>query len=81
MIIRIKLFALAQDLAGAEEVTLDVAPGATIETVREALANQVPELKSMLVSCAFAINNEYATTSSPVEPEDEIACLPPVSGG
>ena len=81
MIVRIKLFALAQDLAGTEEVSLEVPSGSTIETVREELANQIPPLKPMLISCSFAINNQYATVTSPVQPEDEIACLPPVSGG
>ncbi|MEW4456054.1 molybdopterin converting factor subunit 1 [Bremerella sp. JC817] len=81
MNVRVKLFALTQDLAGTDEVSLELPADATVADVRSGLATLVPALEAILVGCAFAVNNEYATNDAPVNASDEIACLPPVSGG
>ncbi|PQO29727.1 MoaD/ThiS family protein [Bremerella cremea] len=81
MNVRVKLFALTQDLAGTDEVLLELTPPVTIATVRAALAEARPTLGPILPSCAFAVDNEYATDSTTVNDQAEIACLPPVSGG
>ncbi len=81
MNVRVKLFALTQDLAGCEEVSLELEKPATIGMLRETLAKELPALAPVLASCAFAVNNEYAGNQRVLEASDEIACLPPVSGG
>lgn len=81
MKIRIKLFALTQDLAGCEEVSLDLEEPVTVGSIRTNLGETIVALKPVLASCAFAINNEYAINSVVVQETDEVACLPPVSGG
>lgn len=81
MKIRVKLFALTQDLAGCEEVSLDLEKPVTVGSIRKSLGETFTVLQPVLGSCAFAVNNEYALNAVEVEETDEIACLPPVSGG
>ncbi len=81
MKISVKLFALTQDLAGCEEVSLDLKHPVTVGAIREGLGNSIKALEPILGSCAFAVNNEYAVNAVVVSEGDEVACLPPVSGG
>lgn len=81
MNVRVKLFALTQDLAGTDEVSLELTSPVTIAAIRSALAEAVPALGPILSSCAFAVDNEYATNATEITGQAEIACLPPVSGG
>ena len=81
MKIRVKLFALTQDLAGCEEVSLDLEEPITVGAIRNKLGETIEALQPVLASCAFAVNNEYAVNTVEVQETDEIACLPPVSGG
>lgn len=81
MKIRVKLFALTQDLAGREEVALELTEPVTVGTIRQCLGESIPALQPVLGSCAFAVNNEYALNAAEVQETDEVACLPPVSGG
>ncbi|MEW4561418.1 MoaD/ThiS family protein [Bremerella sp. JC770] len=81
MIIRVKLFAVAQDLAGCEEVSLELKEPVTVGAIRQSLGQRCAALQPVLASCAFAVNNEYADNSVEVQETDEVACLPPVSGG
>ncbi|PQO27361.1 hypothetical protein C5Y96_17620 [Blastopirellula marina] len=81
MKIRVKLFALTQDLAGREAVSLDLDEPVTVGAIRQSLGATIPALQPVLGSCAFAVNNEYALNSVEVHETDEVACLPPVSGG
>ncbi|MFN3153291.1 MoaD/ThiS family protein [Bremerella sp.] len=81
MIVRVKLFALTQDLAGRDEVSLNLEEPVTVGAIRKKLGDTVAALDPVLPSCAFAVNNEYAVNSVEVSETDEVACLPPVSGG
>ena len=81
MNVRIKLFALTRDLAGTDEVSLELDAPVTIATLRSALGDTIPALQPVLSSCAFAIDNEYAGNATEIPAEAEVACLPPVSGG
>jgi molybdopterin converting factor small subunit len=76
--VRIRLFARARELAGAEVV---VAAGPTVGDVRRALADAYPVLAGLLPRSAFAVNAEYAGDDVAVRPGDDLAVLPPVSGG
>lgn len=77
----VKLFAVAKQAAGSESVELDVADGATVAAVRDALVSRLPELASMRRHLMFAVAAEYAADATVVRPGDEVACIPPVSGG
>ena len=77
-----KLFAMLRESAGADSVALELAEGATAADVARALA-QAPELAGMQgrMPVRIAVNHEYASDDAPVRQGDELAAIPPVSGG
>ncbi len=81
MRIRVRLFAVQRELSGTREVALDLAGGATIEDAWAALVRAFPVLAPGRPSMAFARNGEYADPGTVLEDGDEVACIPPVSGG
>jgi molybdopterin converting factor subunit 1 len=81
MKVAVKLFAAARELAGAPEAIVDAAPGATVGDVRRRLAAQCPELASLAARSLLAVNAEYASDATTLAEGDEVALIPPVSGG
>ena len=79
--IRILLFGAAADRAGTRQTELDVQDGATLAEVWPLLVREHPDLEPMRDTLAFAVNGEYARGEDAVSPGDEVAVLPPVSGG
>jgi molybdopterin converting factor subunit 1 len=80
-LIEVLLFGAAADRAGTRKVQLEVESGSTLAEVWPLLAERYPDLSSMRDTLAFAVNGEYARMDGRVEPGDEVAVLPPVSGG
>ena len=81
MRVRVRLFAIQRELAGTREVGLELADGATIEDGWQALAEQFPVLAPGRPSVRFARNGEYSDPTTVLADGDELACIPPVSGG
>ncbi|MEE2637760.1 MAG: molybdopterin converting factor subunit 1 [Acidobacteriota bacterium] len=81
MQVNVRLFARLRDIAGAGEVSRQVPDDATVSTVWETLANEFPELSEYRASISAAVNAEYSRMDAPVGDGDEVAFLPPVSGG
>ncbi len=81
MRVTIRLFARLRDIAGATELPRTVASGATIRTVWHQLVAEFPELAGYERSISSAVNADYAKMDDQVRDGDEIAFLPPVSGG
>jgi molybdopterin synthase catalytic subunit len=81
MRIRVRLFALQRELAGTRELSLELADGATVETSWAAVVDRHPVLAPGRPSVRFARNGEYADATTPLADGDEIAFIPPVSGG
>ncbi|CAA9473983.1 MAG: Molybdopterin synthase sulfur carrier subunit [uncultured Rubrobacteraceae bacterium] len=79
--VEVLLFGAAADRAGTRKVQLEVGEGATLAEVWPMLAERHPSLSPMRDTLAFAVNGEYARMDGRVEPGDEVAVLPPVSGG
>ena len=79
MTVAVRLFARARELAGADVVEL--AARDTVAGVREELAVRYPQAAALIACSAIAVNGEYAADGHPVGPDDEIALIPPVSGG
>jgi molybdopterin converting factor subunit 1 len=79
--VRVRLFAVQRELAGTREVPLELAAGATIEDGWAALTLRFPTLAAGRSSVRFARNGEYADPETPLADGDEVACIPPVSGG
>ena len=81
MRVTIRLFARLRDIAGAAELPRDIAPGATIGTVWRQLTGEFPTLAEYERSISSSLNADYARMDAEVHDGDEIAFLPPVSGG
>jgi molybdopterin synthase catalytic subunit len=76
MQVRVRLFAALRERAGANEVELELPPGAL---VRDALA-ELSELTDG-VCVVMAVNHEYADEDDELQAGDEVALIPPISGG
>ena len=81
MRVRVRLFARARDLAGADVLTVDLPEGASAGDLRRTLAALHPNLAGLLERSALAVDEEFATDTTPVTAGSEVAVLPPVSGG
>jgi molybdopterin converting factor subunit 1 len=79
--VTVRLFARLRDIAGAAELARDVGPDATIGTVWNDLIREFPELARYERSISTAVNADYARMDHAVRDGDEVAFLPPVSGG
>lgn len=79
--VRVRLFAVQRELAGAREVDIELDPGATVETAWGALVVRHPSLAPGRPSVRFARNGEYVDAAERLADGDEVACIPPVSGG
>ena len=81
MICRVRLFARAKDLAGADAVHVELPAGATVATCGADWATMCPALAGLLPRCAIAVDDEFAEDSLTLPTGAEVALLPPVSGG
>lgn len=78
--IKVVLFGAAADRAGTRETVIS-AETTTLEELWPILAERHPDLSPMRDTLAFAVNGEYARGDARVSSGDEVAVLPPVSGG
>ena len=79
--VRVLLFGAAADRAGVRQTEVPVNGSVTIGELWPVLTDRHPNLVPMRDTLAFAVNGEYARMEDPVAPGDEVAVLPPVSGG
>jgi molybdopterin synthase catalytic subunit len=82
MRVSVRLFAILRERAGADELEIDLPEGATVAQAMDALREQ-PGLDEPLerIRVAMAVNREYADPETKLAPGDELALVPPVSGG
>ncbi len=79
----ILLFGITKDIVGCSSLSIPVAKVSSLKTVKalkDYLSNTYPDLKK-LSSLAVAVNNNYAKDNTAIDTYDEIALIPPVSGG
>jgi MoaE-MoaD fusion protein len=81
MHIRVRLFAIQRELVGERHVDLDLADGATVGDGWTGLVARFPILAPGRDSVRFARNGDYADIADPLADGDELAVIPPVSGG
>ncbi len=79
MNVKIKAFGITKDIVGAREIDFETS-GQTVAAMRQALNNKYPALLN-LNSLLIAVNNSYADDILILKETDEIALIPPVSGG
>jgi molybdopterin converting factor subunit 1 len=76
MQIRVRLFAILRERAGFDELELELPEGATVADALQQLGPVAGDLKVVM-----AVNRDYADASAPLHEHDELALIPPVSGG
>lgn len=81
MRVNVRLFARLRELVGAGDLVVDAPAGATVKDVWTALVAAHPSAAAYERSLSCAVNLEYARMTAPVAEGDEVAFLPPVSGG
>ncbi len=81
MFVRVLFFGILKDLVGRAEDRLEVREGARLAAVFEHYAARVPRISQMQDSIVLARNQEFTSPEAPLAEGDEIALLPPVSGG
>lgn len=81
MRVRVRLFAMQREAAGRRELAVELADGASVEDAWAAAVAEVPALAPGRSSVRFAVNGEYADAAVILADGDELACIPPVSGG
>jgi molybdopterin converting factor subunit 1 len=79
--VTVRLFARLRDIAGSAELTREIAGGATIRSVWRQLVGEFPGFAEYERSISSAVNADYARMDQPLSEGDEVAFLPPVSGG
>jgi len=81
MRVKVKLFARYRDVVGQGEIDVETAPGTTVGALWQILADRYPSLAALGDSTLFAVNKEYAGRTQELREDDEVALIPPVSGG
>ncbi|MGO0061338.1 molybdenum cofactor biosynthesis protein [Brevibacillus fluminis] len=81
MQVKILLFAALAERAGKRELLIEAAESATVHALLETIGCDYPQLAELLPNCFVSVNQEYANPDTTISPNDEVAILPPVSGG
>jgi len=81
MRVGVLFFGMLKDLAGKPSDMVDLPEGAAVADALAYYEARIPQLKNALPSLALAVNQQYAEMGTKLKENDEIALLPPVSGG
>ena len=81
MRVDVLFFGQLKDIVGQPAAVAELADGARMETLFARLASEYPKLREMAGSIAMARNQEFVTLDEPLADGDEVAFMPPVSGG
>ncbi len=79
--IEVRFLGPAKDMAGAEATTLTLADNAGLDELRAALTARFPKISAALPTVRFAVNQEFVVDDLALKDGDEVAVIPPVSGG
>ena len=80
MEISVILFGIARDIVGERHLKLSVNETCQVDELKEIIVNKFPKFED-LKHISVAVNSEYARGETVLKPGDEIAIIPPVSGG
>jgi len=81
MKVKVRLFSIAKELAGFDEQVVEVPQGSPAERVLLKLVETNPKFAEWKSSLRLAVNQEYVADNFPLNDGDEVAVIPPVSGG
>ncbi len=79
--VKLKFFASAREAVGSKGLEMDVESGLKAEDILEIIIDKYPELKDLENQLILAVNKQTGKSDKIVKDGDEIAVLPPVTGG
>lgn len=79
--IKVKLFAILRERVGESEITLTVPSGITVNHLNSEILKKYPQLRSFSNKFVTSVNCKVTTGDTVITSKDEVALLPPVSGG
>jgi len=79
--VKVRLFAMMRDAAGVDQLSLDLPDNSSAGNALVAVVQQKPGLLPYAQRLAIAVNLEYVPWNHPLRDGDEVALIPPVSGG
>lgn len=80
MTINVLAFGIAKEILGGNSVSVVLEDATSADVLKHQLEEQYPGLKK-LSTFMIAVNNSYAAAGTVIQPGDEVAIIPPVSGG
>lgn len=81
MKVRVRCFAAVREIVGAGELVVDLPENSTLLQLLDQIRCQFPRLDGLTGSLLFSVNREFASTDKRLAAGDEVAFIPPVSGG
>lgn len=81
MKVRVKCFAAVREIVGTGELIVNLPEGSTLTQLFDQIRGQFPRLDGLAGSLLFSVNRAYASLDAKLAAEDEVALIPPVSGG
>lgn len=81
MTVRVRCFAAVREIVGVGELVVELPDGSTLDQLIHQLQSQFPKLQVLAGSLLFSVNREYAPADTRLAAGDEVAFIPPVSGG
>jgi MoaE-MoaD fusion protein len=81
MRVTVLFFGVLKEMLSSESQTLDLPPGSTVDTILEHYRELLPQRPKLWSTLAIAVNQSYAVKGCLLRDGDEVALLPPVSGG
>lgn len=79
--VKVKLFAIYQEVFNTSELDLVFAQGVTVGNVLELLIEQKPQLEKWRQVTRFGVNLQFVKSDTLIQDMDEVVLIPPVSGG
>jgi molybdopterin converting factor subunit 1 len=79
--VTVRLFARLADMAGSRSLDVDLGEGLCAGDMLALLAREHPGVAALGANVMYAVNQEYVPRDHPLRDGDELAIIPPVSGG
>jgi len=79
--VRVRVFAALREVMDKEELEVELPSGTTVTGLWERLVSDEPRLEPYGAALQFAVNHDFVGKETELQPDDEVAFLPPVSGG
>jgi molybdopterin converting factor subunit 1 len=81
MKVKVLLFASLREVVGSSQSAVELEPGSSVEDAWARMVTLYPRLAPHTGTVAFALNSAYTNAHEALHEDDEVAFLPPVSGG